>query len=497
LTIPAFQGNLVGVPYDASMISYLGRVILSIADRYDITASVRRDGSSKFGAETKWGVFPSFAIGWKITEEPFFPKNDVVNFLKLRVGWGQLGNQEIGDYAAYTSVTYGFNYNFGPYGSQQTYPGGAPRGFANQGIKWETTEQGNLGLDASLIRFRLSVNVDGYYRITRDMLAQTPVSGVTGIQVAPFVNTGTVRNLGYEINISYRNQERKFQYLVGFNIGGYKNEVLKLGSDQPISSAPFRGTDFVSRTEEGQPIGYFYGFETDGMYQTQAEIDTLNAISQRYSGLSKGTYDGRKRPGDIKMVDKDGDHQITAEDRTFIGNPHPKFTYGVNIELDYAGFDFKLFGQGVYGNDVFMGTLYYLESGDSYWNNLNTMNDYWRKEGDQTDIPRLVSGSYNADNLRLSDRYVKDGSYFRIKNVSLGYTIRFNGLQRIGIEKWRYFVNAQNILSIHNYDGFDPEIGIGRNQGSTVQGRGFLDIGIDRGMYPLAKSITFGMNLYF
>ncbi|MBN1416390.1 MAG: TonB-dependent receptor [Bacteroidales bacterium] len=497
LPIPAFQGNLVGVPYDASMISYLGRIMVSFLNRYDITASIRRDGSSKFGSENIWGNFPSFAIGWKITEEPWVPKNDVLNFLKLRIGWGQLGNQEIGDYAAYTSVSYGYNYTFGPYGNQQAYPGGTPRGLANQGIKWETTEQGNLGLDASLIRFRLSLNVDGYYRITRDMLAQTPVPGITGIEVAPFVNTGSIRNIGYEVNISYRNQERKFKYLVGFNIGGYKNEVIELGSEQPINSAEFRGSDYIARTEVGHPIGCFYGFVTDGIFQTRAEVDSMDALAQQATGSPRQTYDGRKRAGDIKMKDLDGDFQITDHDRTFIGNPHPKFTYGINVELDYFGFDFKLFGQGVYGNDIFMATVYYLESGDAYWNTLNTMENHWREAGDDTDIPRLVSGSYNADNMRLSDRYVKDGSYFRIKSLQLGYTISFPGLKKIGIEKWRFYVNSQNILSFHKYDGFDPEIGIGRSQGSTVQDRGFLDIGIDRGMYPLAKTYTFGMNLIF
>jgi TonB-linked SusC/RagA family outer membrane protein len=493
LNIPP-QSHLSNIPFDASMISYLGRLIYSFGGRYDLTASIRRDGSSKFGASKRWGNFPSFAAGWKISEESFFPKNQWINFLKLRAGWGQLGNQEIGDYAAYTSVTYGFNYTYGPYGNQQTYYGGAPIGFANQGIKWETTEQTNIGLDANLFRTTLSINFDYFIRLTKDMLAQTPVPGVTGIEIAPFVNTGSVSNKGYELNVNYRNQHGKLRYGVGINIGHVKNEVTKLGSNQPISSAFFRASEPIARTEVGQPIAYFYGYKTEGIYQTRAEIDSLNALAQAATGSSKAMYDSKVRAGDVKMVDVDGDGQITTSDKTFIGSPHPKLTYGINIDLDYGPFDLKIFGQGVYGNKVFMSTIYYLHSGSAYWNLLTDMDNYWKKEGDQTDIPRLGSYPYN---LRLSDLYVKDGSYFRVKTIQLGYTLPFAVLKKIGVTRCRIYYNGQNLISIHHYQGFDPEIGVGRNTGNTISDRGFLDIGIDRGMYPLAKTHSVGINLSF
>jgi TonB-dependent starch-binding outer membrane protein SusC len=493
LNIPS-QSNLGSIPYDASMISYLARLIYSFGNRYDVTASIRRDGSSKFGPEKQWGNFPSFAVGWKITEEPFFPKNEYVNFIKLRAGWGQLGNQEIGDYSAYTSVNYGYNYTYGWYPTQATAYGGAPVRFSNKAVQWETTEQTNIGLDATFFRTSLSINFDYFIRNTKDMLAQTPVPGITGIEIAPFVNTGTVLNKGYELNASYHGNASKLNYTIGFNLGHVKNEVTKLGSEQPVGSAPFRASDNISRTEVGQPIAYFYGFKTDGIYKTQADIDALNAKAQEATGKASATYDSKVKPGDVKMVDMDGDFQITAKDKTLIGSPHPKLTYGVNIDLDYGPVDLKIFGQGVYGNQVFMSTIYYLESGDAYWNLLSDMKNYWQKEGDDTDIPRLGSYPYN---LRLSDRYVFSGSYFRIKTIQLGFTIPASIVQKIGIERCRIYYNGQNLISIHNYPGFDPEIGVGKNQGTTINQRGFLDIGIDRGMYPLAKTHSIGINLTF
>jgi len=489
----SFPYNFRRVPTDAAMVSYLGRLIYSFNGKYDLTASVRRDGSSKFGPNNRWGNFPSFAAGWKISEESFFPKTDVLNFLKLRVGWGMLGNQEIGDYASFTTVSSGMEYTLGPGGAQVMYEGGAPRSFANQDIKWESTEQLNIGLDGNLLRYKLTFNFDYFIRKTKDMLAQVPVPGVAGIMDPPYANVGSVSNKGFEINLSYRNMEGALKYGIGGNLGAFKNEVISLGEGQPINSANFRSGYLLARTEVGHPIASFYGYKTDGYFQSQAEIDSLNIIARAATGY---TFDGaRVRPGDVKMVDLNGDHIITDADRTFIGSPHPKFSYGVNVDLEFRYFDLSIFGQGVYGNDVFMATIYYLESGGGYWNTLTTMKDYWQKEGDQSAVPRLGLSPQDK-NLRMSDRYVKDGSFFRIKNVQLGYTLPTALTNRIGIEKFRVYVNGQNLLSFHKYNGFDPEIGIGRS-GDTADQRDVLDIGIDRGMYPLSKTITAGVNLTF
>jgi len=488
--------NLSGLPYDASMTSYLARLLYSYSNKYDLTASVRRDGSSKFGSANRWGNFPSFALGWKISEEPFFPKNSILNFAKLRAGWGMLGNQEIGDYGSYTNVVYGFNATFGAYGSQARYPGGAPTGFANAGIKWEETMQTNIGLDAYLFNSKLNLNFDYFTRLTNDMLAQVPVPGFTGIQVAPFVNSGSVSNKGWELNVSFRERENDFKYEFGFNMGSVKNNVEALGSDKSIiNSASYRAKDYISRTEVGMPIACFYGYVIEGIYQNQEEIDAKNKYSQEITGKPKGVYDSRKaQPGDFIYKDLNGDGVITDKDRDYIGSPHPDLTYGVNAKFEYKGFDLSIFGQGVYGNEIFMATMYYLQSPDGYWNLLNSANNYWRKEGDDTGLPRL---GLSEENMRFSKRYVKDGSFFRIKNVQLGYTLPKKIAAKAGVENVHVYLSGQNLICFSKYEGFDPEIGTGRNQGSSINQRGLLDMGIDRGMYPIAKSISIGLNLTF
>jgi hypothetical protein len=244
------------------------------------------------------------------------------------------------------------------------------------------------------------------------------------------------------------------------------------------------------------PIAYFYGFEVEGLYQTQEEIDQLDAKAKEILGDDRASYDNRKaQPGDVKIRDVNGDGIINVEDKTYIGSPHPDLTYGVNLELEYKGFDLSIFGQGVYGNEIFMATLYYLQSGDGYWNVLNSSMDYWKGEGDDTNVP-VIPGSVEQ-NKRISDRYIRDGSYFRIKNIQLGYTLPDQLTEKIGFENIRIYATGQNLLSFHNYEGFDPEIGVGNNQGGDITQRGLLDIGIDRGMYPLAKTISFGINMTF
>jgi|APHig6443717817_1056837.scaffolds.fasta_scaffold15107_1 TonB-linked SusC/RagA family outer membrane protein len=484
-TLPT--GKFSGTPYDASMISYLARLIYSFNNKYDLTASVRRDGSSKFGSANRWGNFPSFAMGWKFSEESFFPKNQIINFGKLRAGWGMLGNQEIGDYAAYTNVSYGLNTTFGAYGNQVRYSGGAPTGYANAGVKWESTKQTNIGLDLTMLNSKLNINFDYFLRFTNDMLAAVPVPKLTGIQFDPTVNVGSISNKGWEFNATYRDRSGDFKYEVGFNLGSIKNNVESLGGGKPISSAQFRAGDFIARTEEDMPIAYFYGLKTDGIYQNQAEIDDLDKKARDLNGGDAKIFFDNKRakPGDIKMKDINDDGRITAADRTFIGSPHPDLTYALNLKFEYKNFDLSIFGQGVYGNEIFMATLNYLQSGNGYWNLLNSAKNYWKQEGDITDVPRVGLQDYN---MRFSDRYIKDGSFFRIKNVMLGYSLPSKIGEKAGIEKVHVYVSGQNLFCFSKYEGFDPEIGTGR---------GMLDIGIDRGMYPIARTVSVGLNLTF
>lgn len=485
-------------PTDNSIVSYLGRIIYSYDNKIDLTASVRHDGSSKFGKDRRWGTFKSFAGGWRISSMPFMANVDFISFLKLRLGWGELGNQEIGDYRAFTNVTPGFNYTFGTYGNQETYPGGAPISFANSEIHWEVTKQTNIGLDFNLFSNKLAFNIDYFIRNTNDMLVDVPVPLFTGIQQPPTVNTGSVRNKGWELSGTYKERIGDFSYSIGVNFSSIQNEVTDLGGEGIyIPSAEYRATGYISRTEVGQPIASYYGYVTDGYWQTQEEIDEANENARIAAGRSSAFYDRRETsPGDVKFKDLNGDSLVTGEDQTYIGSPHPKFTYGINLNLEYKSFDLQVFGQGIYGNDVFMATIYYLESPTAYWNMLPSMLNYWQQAGDNPEVPRLDSDNGN-NNLRFSDRYVKNGSYFRLKNIQLGYTLPSSISERMGIERFRIYLAGQNILSIHNYPGFDPEIGSGRDQGTSTEDKGNLDIGIDRGMYPIAKMYSVGINITF
>jgi TonB-linked SusC/RagA family outer membrane protein len=510
-----FQG--VGVsttPYDLTMVSQLGRAMYSWNNIIDLTGSVRRDGSSRFGKKRRYGVFPSFSAGIKLSELSFLKNIPYLSFLKVRGGWGKLGNQELGSgatsyYPGISTISTGFNYTYGNGGAQtmagssstQTlYPGGAPTSFSNPFLQWETTKQTNLGIDINMLSNSVTLNLDYYIKTTTDMLVEVPVPFVSGIQVPPFVNMGSVENKGLEINASYKKKIGNLSYEINGNIAFTKNEVLSLGEngDESIQSASFMKAGYISRTEVGQPIASFYGFVTDGYWQNQEEIDAANILAANSNPtLSNVFYDKKKTsPGDIKYKDINGDNRITNLDRTYIGSPHPKYTYGININLGYKNFDFKIFGQGVAGNKIFMATINYLESDNLYWNGLSTMNDHWKEEGDNSSVPRLDLQSSN-DNMRYSDRHVKKGDFFRIKNAQLGYTLPTKLSQSLKIERFRIYVSGQNLISFHKYKGFDPEIGVGRDTGSSVQQRGGLDIGIDRGMYPIARVYMIGINLSF
>ncbi len=481
-------------PYDATLVSYLGRVIYSFDGKYDFTASLRRDGSSKFGPDKRWGVYPAFAGGWKISEENFMDDIPFINFLKLRVGWGQLGNQEIGNYEYYLTLVSGFDYTTGK--EEAIVPGSAPLSVANEEIHWEEAAQTNIGLDINLFKNQLSLTADYYIKNTKDMLVEVPIPMVVGVQQNPTINAGEVLNKGFELNIIHKKVIGDFSYNIGGNIAFLNNEVTYLGEGGiPISSAAFLAKGTLSRTEVGYPIAGFYGYVVEKIFQNQDEVDELNAAAP------DGFYDTPfTRAGDYKFKDITGpdgipDGEVTDADRTLIGSPHPDFTYGLRLELNYKNFDLSVFGQGVYGNDICQAVLLLLETPDMRFNVSDKMLNYWQQEGDNTDIPRLDPYAAN-DNLRFSDHYIKDGSYFRIKNVQIGYNLR-NVFNKSGIERFRVYIGAQNLLTITSYDGFDPEIGIGATQTGAKQGAGNLDIGIDRGFYPVARTFLTGINLSF
>ena len=388
--------------------------------------------------------------------------------MKLRASWGQNGNADgIGNYDYTALVINGLNYTFSP--DQQQVNGAGPVVTSNPDLKWETVEQTNIGIDADLYEGRLNIVLDYFVKNTRDMLAVVPIPGIVGLNPSA-TNVASAKNSGIELYANYRNEWGQVKYDVGGNISFIKNEVTDLGEGgQPISSGNvFSAGDFVSYTEIGQPMAYFYGFETAGIFQTDEEAASNMAQPDAQAG-------------DVIFVDQNNDGVLDNDDKVMIGNPHPDFTYGMTFNVEYRDFDLNIFIQGSKGNDLYNGIFRY---------DLNTTNlpisalERWTGEGTSNTIPRISHSNPNQ-NYRVSDLFVEDGSYMRFKNVQLGYNIPQPLLDKWKVSKMRFYVAAQNLLTFTDYTGLDPEIG----------SRGTLEIGIDRGFYPSPRIFMFGANL--
>ncbi|NOQ25167.1 MAG: SusC/RagA family TonB-linked outer membrane protein [Bacteroidales bacterium] len=472
-----------GGAWEWSMASYLGRFIYNYNSKYLLTASMRVDGSSKFGTNNKYGYFPSGSLGWKISEEDFFiPIKKYINNMKLRVGYGQIGNQEIGLHAYETLIKGDQNYVLGT--NQEMANGSAPFSIGNPNLKWETTQQLSIGLDIFAFENKINLIADYYYKKTKDMLLRTPVPMIFGNVEYPFTNAGEIVNEGIEISFNYRNHFNKVNYDIGFNISKVNNIVNSLGNGgEEIYSGLFRGS-YVSITEVGKPIASFYGLETDGIFQNDYEVEEhINSAGAIIQPLAQ--------PGDIRFIDRNDDGEIDIEDNTIIGSPLPDFTYGFNFSADYKFIDLAFFFQGVYGNDIFNGNKYYTE-GTGYYNLSSSMNDSWTGEGTSNELPN-INGSSN--NLRISSRYIEDGSYLRLKNIQLGFTLPKKLLNKFSISHARFYIGASNLFTFTKYEGFDPEIGEGLNP--VTKEANYLDIGIDRGSYPQFKTYLLGLNIKF
>ncbi len=480
-----------GTAIESSILSALARVNYSYQNKYLVTASIRRDGSSKFGPDNRYGTFPSVSVGWKITNEPFMSRFPMVSNLKLRAGWGQIGNQEIGDYRYVTSVISGQNYTIGI--PSTTWNGAAPLNIANSEIHWETCEQTNIGIDFAAFKNKLEITSDYFIKTTKNMLVNLPVPGVTGVTTPATVNAGSVQNKGIEITINYRNYNHEVKYEIGTNFSSIQNKVLSLGeSGEPIYSTSVRSsTDLIAITREGGSIASFYGFKTNGLFQQSDDTNGDGLVeNQPYTLSANGEKiyaQPKAAPGDVRFVDINGDGKLTSEDRTIIGSPLPKFTYGLTGSVYWKNFDLGIFLQGVYGNQIYNSLNYFLMYNGTY-NLSSQMKNYWTPENINTNIPRLDATSSN-ENLRFSDRFIEDGSYLRIKTLSIGYTLPVAVLSKLHISKFRVYLSAQNLYSFTHYSGFDPEVGMG-NQGT-------LDIGVDKGIYPQARVYQMGINVTF
>ncbi len=469
------QGDptLGGNANEWAILSFFGRANYSYKDKYLFTATVRRDGSSRFGEGNRWGTFPSGSFAWRISEEDFFRANDLFDELKFRISYGLTGNQEIGNYSFASEldpILYTFNNN--------TFAAVAPERMANPFIQWETVEQFNFGADISLLNNRLNMSIDAYLKNTRDMLVPMSVPIQTGYsdQNVPDINAGKIENRGVELNVNSRNiSTDRFSWTTDFNISYNRNEVISLNDTIPLPTGTIDFNYTLQRFQAGQPVNAFFGFVTDGIFQNQAEVDA-HAAQQPGSD----PYN-RTAPGDIRFVDLNGDGVINDDDRTFLGDPNPTFIFALGNNFLYKNIDVSIFLQGVYGNDIFNANRIWTEGMSVAQNQTTATLNRWTGEGTSNSMPRAVFNDPNGNN-RVSDRYIEDGSYLRIKNVTVGYTLPADHASRFNIRNVRIYASANNLLTLTNYSGMDPEV--------PFHGR-------DLNLYPVSRTISLGVNLRF
>lgn len=469
--------NVGGGANSYGMLSFLGRVNYDYKDTYLATINIRRDGSSKFGKNNRFGTFPSFSVGWRISNEPFMQQFKFINDLKLRGGWGELGNQNsLSDYAYANTVTSGLAYPFG-YPSKQILLGQAPTSLGNPNLKWEATKETDVGIDFSGFKNSLSLHADYYNKKTTNMLLQEPIPLFTGIETPPFVNGGEVVNRGVELSVEYqKTSPGGFYYDISANVAHNHNVVKKLSNAGAyIPSGNYQSIGYVQRTAVGHPISSFYGYVFQGIFQNQQQV-------KNHATQEKGTA-----PGDAMFKDINGDGVINSKDQTYLGSPWPSMTYGLNADLAWKNFDFNLTLKGVYGNKIFAAWKYYTEASNFFNKDIYALNA-WHGQGTTNSIPRMDVADPN-NNYRTSSWYLQNGSYLRVKNVQLGYTLPARIIHQLHLQKLRIYVSAENLLTFTAYKGLDPQVGYDTASNNP------LNIGVDYGNYPVARTITFGINL--
>lgn len=436
-----------GFAQEWALFSLFSSATYSYKNKYSITGNLRGDASSRFGSDNKWGYFPSVAVGWTVSNEEFFPKDGIFNYVKLRGSTGKLGNQNINNYAYLTL--------FSREGNITRY--------GNPKLKWESTTQDNIGLDLRLLNNKLEVNADVFHKKTKDILLAVSLPTFVGNVDATYVNAGQVANKGMELNVRYRDTfGSNGGYSFGGNLTKIKNEVVALHENVP------RIIGEVSRAEIGQPLDVYYGYEMEGIYQNSNEVKShLHAVSNPVS-----------KPGDIRFKDLNNDGLINDADRSFIGNPIPKFSYGFFGSLDFKGFDLNIFFQGVEDVDRYNDGMRIINFDTRPFNYTTRMLDAWNGEGSSNTLPRVAFEDTGVS--RFSSLYVEDASYLRLKNVELGYSFG-KYLKRFGMNNARLYVSAQNLYTWTNYTGLDPET---------------TDL-IDKGTYPQSKTILLGLNFNF
>jgi TonB-dependent starch-binding outer membrane protein SusC len=464
---------------EEALLSYFGRFNYSFAGKYLLTATIRRDGSSRFLRDNRWGTFPSFAAGWNIAEESFLKNTGIFNQLKLRAGWGEVGNQNsAANYGYVTTVRPNNIYVFGG----QSVQGFASEDLSNSELRWETTQQTNVGLDFSVLNDRLYGSADYFIKKTNDMIVAVPIPLYVGAN-PPRVNAGNMENRGIELNLNWRARINKaIRYELGVNFTKITNEVTSLGGGSPINGGNINKVGDLTRTEVGYEIAYFYGLKTNGIFQNQADVDNYkNSKGEKIQPVAQ--------PGDIKFVDTNNDGVIDNLDRTYLGSGTPDYTFGINGALEVKGFDLRIFFQGVQGNEIANAMYWgwYASDGSKENYHRDRLNR-WTPTNTNTNEPRMTINDANR-NGQFSDRYIADGSYLRLKNLTIGYTLPNGLLSKAHVQNLRVYFSADNLWTRTNYKGLDPEIG--------ERFYNPLYYGVDLGNYPQARNYRVGVNLNF
>lgn len=464
--------TLGGSANEWKLLSFIGRGNYNYKGRYLLTATLRRDGSSRFGSNNRWGWFPSASVAWRVSQEEFMNRYTWLDDFKVRAGYGITGNQNIGDYS-FASVLQTIQYVF----NGQVVNAVVPLAIPNPSVRWEQVEQSNLGFDASLINGRINLSLDAYIKNTNDMLVPMSVPISTGYSdiVVPSINAGKVRNKGVEISITSINTTGAIKWTTSANVAYNHNRVINLNDTIPLYTGSIGLNQNLSIQNSGYPVNAFYGFVTNGLFQTQQEVDNYAVQVPGEDPFN------RTSAGDIRFKDLNNDGKIDDNDRTYIGNPNPKFIFAINNTIEWRGFDLSIFLQGVYGNDIFNANRIYQEGMAVAQNQTTATLERWTGEGTSNTMPRAVFNDPNK-NTRVSDRFIEDGSYLKIKNLTLGYTFRQKWLEKAKLSSARVYFSAQNLLTITNYSGFDPEVPVN---------------GIDLNVYPVTRTVSAGINLIF
>ncbi len=469
-----------------SLASYFGRIDYNYDERYMLQMTVRQDGSSRFGANHKWATFPAVSVGWNILNESYM-KNipDWFNAFKVRFSWGKNGNENIGNFRYTSLMDGGQNYYFG--GGYSIASGGkngtmqygtSPAAIPNPYVKWEESEQTDIGFDARFLRGALSLGFDYFKKKTNGMLMDQPIPDYVG-QGAPIANAGDMENSGIELELGWRQEIGDFGYRVSANASYMKNKLIKLGNangEAIYESAGASGLGSFIKGKNGEVWPYFYGYKTAGIFQNEEEINAhVN---------SKGELLQPKAvPGDVRFTDYNNDGSIDDNDKTKIGKGMPDWTFGFTLGAEWKGFDLNLFFQGTAGNDVFD----FSQRGDiPAMNRPSWILDRWHGEGTSNKIPRMTASNPN-ENWKSSDLYVKNGSYLRLKTAQLGYTLPSKITKKASVQNLRVYVSAENLFTFTGYDGFDPEVATGD----------YNRIGVDRGIYPQSRTVSLGANITF